>query len=134
MSTLTAVSQQYVQSVRLYFGAKMLSISYGGGTFFHFQQLIKTVTKLKWENKAKQNKTKKTKIKNKKFRLDCADLDKQKPHTILERTRTDDISFRQARTDCIVFNLRELEFGNPLFLRPAVVLTHCQTCVLNSLS
>lgn len=61
MSTMTAVSQQRLQSVMHYFhyfGAKTLNISHRGWGF-HFQQLFKTASRLKWGTlPEKQNKTK----------------------------------------------------------------------------
>lgn len=50
MSTMTAVSQRYPQSVMHcfhYFGAKTLNISHWGWGF-HFQQLFQTASRLKW--------------------------------------------------------------------------------------
>lgn len=131
MSTMTAVSQRYPQSVMHcfhYLGAKTLNISHWvwGGPF---SAAVPNSIQAEMGNDARKNKTNKQKSV-----LDCADLDKQKPQTILQRTRTGDISFRRATSDCIVFNLTELEFLYPLFLWADVVLTHCQTCVLNSLS
>lgn len=133
MSTMTAVSQRYPQSVMHcfhYLGAKTLNISHWGwGGGVHFQQLFQTASRLKWGTMPAKTKTNKQKA-----ILDCAALDKQNTQTTLQRTRTGDISFRRATSDCIVFNLTDLEFLHPLFLWADVVLTHCQTCVLNSLS
>lgn len=151
---MTAVSQQYLQLAMPYLGAKWLNMSWGRACVcvcvcmclwvyvcfcvwvgvgweegrLYFQQLFLTVTRLNCGTMAEKIKLKQNPNKQKTQTWLCW------PRQTKQQT-TDDISFRRATSDCIVFNLRELEsFYSilPLFLSATVVLTRCQTCVLNS--
>lgn len=92
---------------------------------FHLSAAVQNSKKAEMENKRQRN------------RVDCADLDKQNRRTILQRTqsRPGDMSSRQGvRSDCIVIIHFSVEFLHPAPSLSFGVLTHCQTCVLNSLS